>query len=78
VVTATTYAFFDTFGLIDFLTGGGPVNSTSTLMYEVYVVGVQARDLGKAASQSLVLFLIVIGVTLMQFRASRGRVTYGA
>ncbi len=78
VVTTTTYAFFDTFGLIDFLTGGGPVNSTSTMMYEVYVVGVQARDLGKAASQSLVLFLVVIGVTIFQFRASRGRVSYGA
>lgn len=78
VVTTTTYAFFDTFGLIDFLTGGGPVNSTSTMMYEVFVVGVQSRDLGKAASQSLVLFLVVIGVTLVQFRASRGRVTYGA
>ncbi|MAS36509.1 MAG: glycerol-3-phosphate ABC transporter permease [Anaerolineaceae bacterium] len=78
VVTTTTYAFFDTFGLIDFLTGGGPVNSTSTMMYEVYVVGVQARDLGKAASQSLVLFLVVIGVTILQFRASRGRVSYGA
>lgn len=78
VVTTTTYAFFDTFGLIDFLTGGGPVNSTSTMMYEVFVVGVQARDLGKAASQSLVLFIVVIGVTIFQFRASRGRVSYGA
>jgi sn-glycerol 3-phosphate transport system permease protein len=78
VVTTTTYAFFDTFGLIDFLTGGGPVRSTSTMMYNVYVVGVQARDLGKAASQSLVLFLIVIGVTIFQFRASRGRISYGA
>jgi sn-glycerol 3-phosphate transport system permease protein len=78
VVTTTTYAFFDTFGLIDFLTGGGPVESTSTMMYEVYVVGVQARDLGKAAAQSLVLFMVVIGVTIIQFRASRGRVSYGA
>jgi sn-glycerol 3-phosphate transport system permease protein len=78
VVTTTTYAFFDTFGLIDFLTGGGPVQSTSTMMYEVYVVGVQARDLGKAAAQSLVLFMVVIGVTIIQFRASRGRVSYGA
>lgn len=78
IVTNTTYAFFDTFGLIDFMTGGGPVRSTSTLMYEVYVVGIQNRDLGKAASQSLVLFLIVIGITIIQFRASSNRVTYGA
>lgn len=78
VVTNTTYAFFDTFGLIDFLTGGGPVNSTSTLMYEVFVVGVENRNLGAAAAQSLILFLIVIGVTIIQFRASEERITYGA
>lgn len=78
IVTNTTYAFFDTFGLIDFLTGGGPVNSTSTLMYEVFVVGIENRDLGKAAAQSLVLFLIVIAITIFQFRFSRNRVTYGA
>lgn len=77
-VTNTTYAFFDSFGVIDFLTEGGPVNSTSSLMYEVYVLGVQNRDLGKAAAQSLVLFVIVIGITAIQFRASRNRVTYGA
>lgn len=78
VVTNTTYAFFETFGVIDFLTGGGPVRSTSTLMYEVFVVGVQNRDLGKAAAQSLVLFIIVIAITIIQFRSSRNRVTYGA
>ncbi len=77
IVTNTTYAFFDSFGLIDFLTGGGPVNSTTSLMYEVFVVGVENRNLGAAAAQSLVLFLIVIGVTIIQFRASQNRVNYG-
>ena len=77
IVTNTTYAFFDTFGLIDFLTGGGPVNRTATMMYDVYEVGVENRDLGKAAARSMVLFLIVIGVTMLQFRASRNRVNYG-
>lgn len=78
IVTNTTYAFFETFGLIDFLTGGGPTRSTSTLMYEVYVLGIENRDLGKAAAQSLILFLIVIGITVLQFRTSRNRVNYGA
>ena len=77
IVTNTTYAFFDTFGLIDFLTGGGPVNRTTTMMYEVYEVGVVDRNLGEAAARSMVLFLIVIGVTILQFRASRNRVNYG-
>jgi sn-glycerol 3-phosphate transport system permease protein len=78
VVTNTTYAFFDTFGMIDFLTTGGPSGATTTLMYRVYELGVVNRDLGKAAAQSLVLFMIVIGVTIIQFRTSRNRVSYGA
>lgn len=77
VVTTTTYAFFDTYGLIDFLTAGGPVESTTTMMYEVFEVGVVARNLGSAAARSLLLFGIVIGVTILQFRFSRGRVMYG-
>lgn len=77
VVTTTTYAFFDTYGLIDFLTAGGPVESTTTMMYEVFEVGVEARNLGSAAARSLLLFGVVIGVTLLQFRFSRGRVMYG-
>ena len=78
VVTTTTYAFFDTYGLIDFLTAGGPVESTTTMMYEVFEVGVVARNLGSAAARSLLLFGIVIGVTILQFRFSRGRVMYGS
>ena len=77
MVTTTTYAFFDTYGLIDFLTAGGPVESTTTMMYEVFEVGVVARNLGSAAARSLLLFGIVIGVTIVQFRFSRGRVMYG-
>lgn len=78
VVTTTTYAFFDSYGLIDFLTAGGPVESTTTMMYEVFEVGVEARNLGSAAARSLLLFGVVIGVTILQFRFSRGRVTYGS
>lgn len=77
VVTNTTYAFFDTFGLIDFLTAGGPSRATTTMMYNVYVTGIVSNNLGAAAAQSLMLFLLVIGVTIFQFQASRGRVTYG-
>ena len=77
VVTTTTYAFFDSYGLIDFLTAGGPVEATTTMMYEVFEVGVVARNLGSAAARSLLLFMVVIGVTVMQFRFSRGLVTYG-
>ncbi len=78
IITNMTYAFFDTFGLIDYLTAGGPVNSTTNLIYGIYEIGVQNRDLGKAAAQSIVLLMIVIGLTIVQFRTAGRRVNYGA
>jgi sn-glycerol 3-phosphate transport system permease protein len=78
IITNMTYAFFDTFGTIDYLTGGGPVGATTTMMYEIYEVGIVNNDLGKAAAQSILLFLMVIGLTLLQFRTTGERVNYGA
>lgn len=78
VITNMTYAFFETFGTIDYLTGGGPLESTTTMMYSIYVTGVENNDLGKAAAQSIVLFVLVIGFTILQFRTAGQRVTYGA
>ncbi|HYO88560.1 MAG TPA: sugar ABC transporter permease [Candidatus Limnocylindrales bacterium] len=78
LITNMTYAFFETFGTIDTLTGGGPLSSTTTLMYRIYDLGFTNRDLGKAAAQSIVLFVMVIGFTLLQFRTSARNVTYGA
>jgi len=79
LITNLTYAFFDTFATIDYLTpGGGPLQSTTTMMYQVIRVGVNNNDLGKAAAQSVVLFLMVIGITIMSFRTGGRQVTYGA
>lgn len=78
VVTNVTYAFFDTYGTIDFLTRGGPAGATSTMIYRVVNDGISKFDLGLAAAQSLMLFIVVIGITLIQFRTSGRRVTYGA
>lgn len=78
LITNLTYAFFDTFGTIDYLTKGGPVGSTTTMMYQVYLVGVGNGDLGKAAAQSLILFALVIGITVLQFRTTGENVNYGA
>ena len=78
IVTNLTYAFFNIFGTIDFLTKGGPVGATSVSIYEIVELGIRHKDLGRAAAQSIVLFLMVIGVTVFQFRTSGRRVTYGA
>jgi sn-glycerol 3-phosphate transport system permease protein len=78
VITNITYAFFDIFGTIDFLTRGGPAGATSVMIYRIYDTGIVKVDLGKAAAESIVLFALVIGITYLQFRTSERRVTYGA
>lgn len=77
IVTNTIYAFFDTFGLIFVMTRGGPTESTFTAMYRVYVTGILTSDIGKSTAQSLILFLIVVGITIFQFRVGQRRVQYG-
>ena len=78
IITNLTYAFFDTYGTIDYLTKGAPAGATSVAIYEIIRVGVSNKDLGRGAAQSIILFVMVIAVTLWQFRTSGRRVTYGA
>ena len=78
VVTNSIYAFFETFGLIRVLTNGGPLGTTSTAMYGVYLLGIEGKDLGRSSAQSIILLLVVIGITVVQFRVSNKTVTYGA
>jgi sn-glycerol 3-phosphate transport system permease protein len=76
LVVNVVYAFFDTFGVIHALTGGGPGKATETLIYKVYVDGVVNLDLGSSSAQSVVLMLIVIVLTAVQFRYVERRVHY--
>lgn len=84
--TNLVYAFFDTFGLIDILTMGGPVGAppfdnagvTTTLIYKVYQDGFGgAANLGFAAAESVVLLALVMFITVLQFRFGGRRVYYG-
>jgi sn-glycerol 3-phosphate transport system permease protein len=76
IVVNIVYAFFDTFGIIDTITGGGPGKSTQTLVYKVYSDGRLGGDLGGSAAQSVILMIIVIVLTALQFRYIERRVTY--
>ncbi len=76
LVVNIVYAFFDTFGIIHALTGGGPGKSTETLIYKVYVDGVVNLDLGGSAAESVILMIVVIGLTAIQFRYIERRVQY--
>ena len=76
LVINIVYAFFDTFGVIDATTQGGPATSTQILVYKVYYDGVKAADLGGSAAQSVILMLIVITLTVVQFRFVEKKVQY--
>ena len=76
LVVNIVYAFFDTFGVIDATTQGGPAGATHILVYKVYYDGVKAADLGGSSAQSVVLILIVIALTVAQFRFVEKKVQY--
>ena len=76
IVVNIVYAFFDTFGIIDAMTGGGPAKATETLVYKVYLDGLLGGNLGSSAAQSVILMVIVIGLTAIQFRYVERKVTY--
>ena len=76
LVINIVYAFFETFGVIDATTQGGPGAATQILVYKVYYDGVKAADLGSSAAQSVILMFIVISLTVIQFRFVEKKVQY--
>jgi sn-glycerol 3-phosphate transport system permease protein len=76
LVINIVYAFFDTFAIVDAATSGGPGKDTAILVYKVYFDGFKALDLGGSAAQSVVLMVIVIALTVIQFRFVERRVNY--
>jgi sn-glycerol 3-phosphate transport system permease protein len=76
LVINMVYAFFDTFAIVDAATAGGPGKDTTTLVYKVYYDGFKALDLGGSAAQSVVLMLIVIALTVIQFKFVEKKVNY--
>jgi sn-glycerol 3-phosphate transport system permease protein len=76
LVINIVYAFFDTFAIIDSVTKGGPGKDTAILVYKVYYDGFKAMDLGGSAAQSVVLMVIVVALTVIQFRFVEKKVNY--
>ncbi|RYG13085.1 MAG: sn-glycerol-3-phosphate ABC transporter permease UgpA [Burkholderiales bacterium] len=76
LVINVVYAFFDTFAIVDAATSGGPGKDTAILVYKVYYDGFKAMDLGGSAAQSVVLMVIVVALTVVQFRYVEKKVQY--
>ncbi len=77
LITNIIYSFFNIFGMIDLVTKGGPLNSTNVMIYNLYRDGFEYYKTGLAAAQSVILFVAVIILTVIQFRTSGRRVHYG-
>jgi sn-glycerol 3-phosphate transport system permease protein len=76
LVVNIIYAFFGTFGVIDSLTKGGPGKSTEILVFKVFNDGFRGQDLGGSSAQSVILMVVVIALTFVQFRFIERRVHY--
>ncbi|MGB0658581.1 MAG: ABC transporter permease subunit [Mangrovicoccus sp.] len=76
LVLNITYAFFETFGVIDLMVKGEPANNPATLVYKVYLDGFRGNDLGGSAAQSVILMILVMALTVVQFRLIERRVHY--
>lgn len=76
LVINITYAFFETFGIIDTTTQGAPGRATNTLVYKVFQDGFRGADIGGSSAQSVVLMIMVLALTVIQFRFIEKKVHY--
>ncbi len=76
LVVNVVYVFFETFGIIDAVTHGGPAKATETLVFKVFQDGRLGGDLGGSAAQSVILMFMVIALTAIQFKYIERKVHY--
>ena len=76
LVINVLYAFIGTFGVVASLTQGGPGQATNILVYKVYNDGFRGQDLGSSSAQSVILMIIMVLLTFIQFRFIERRVHY--
>ncbi len=76
VVINLTDSFVNSFGIVDITTAGGPARATDLMVYKIYSDGFKGKDYSLAAAQSLVLMLLVVSLTFIQFRFVERRVHY--
>ncbi len=77
LVVTSILSTFQSFDIIQVMTAGGPVDATNTLIYYVYEQGFIAFNAGRSAGAALVLFVLMMGITLIQLRYSENKVHYG-
>lgn len=76
LVLTSILAGFQSFDIIKVMTDGGPVGSTTTLVYYLYQEGFVAFNAGRAGVASVVLFVMMLVFTIVQMRYSENNVHY--
>lgn len=76
LVINITESFQDSFGIVDIMTAGGPANATNLMVYKIYSDGFKGLDYSGAAAQSIILMLLIVLLTIVQFRFIERRVHY--
>jgi sn-glycerol 3-phosphate transport system permease protein len=77
LLVTTTLGSMQAFDIISVMTSGGPLDSTKTMVYQVYEEAFVRFRVGDASTVATVLFFILLGVTLLQVRLLERRVSYG-
>lgn len=76
VVTVTIINAFQTFGQVDILTQGGPQNATNFIVYSIYREAFTNYQFGSASAQAIILFIIILIMTIIQFKLGERKVHY--
>ncbi len=76
LVINITESFQDSYGIVDIMTSGGPHNATNLMVYKIVFDGFRGLDYSGAAAQSIILMLLIIVLTIFQFRFIERRVHY--
>ena len=76
VMINVTDSFVDSFGIVDVTTHGGPARATMLMVYKIYLDGFEGKDYSLAAAESMILMVLIVAVTLVQFRFVERRVHY--
>ncbi|MCP8896493.1 ABC transporter permease subunit [Shinella daejeonensis] len=76
LVINITDSFVNSFGIVDIVTSGGPARATELMVYKVYTDGFQGKDSSLAATQSVILMVLIMALTFVQFRFIERKVHY--
>ncbi|WP_102272386.1 carbohydrate ABC transporter permease [Cytobacillus massiliigabonensis] len=76
VTTVSIINAFQTFGQIDILTQGGPANGTNLIVYSIYREAFVNYQFGSASAQAVVLFILILLMTALQFKLGERKVHY--